>query len=110
MPSHDKPRGHRRRSNALDPGDMQAVQGFLLRTGIFVLYAVLPWLLGIRPPAEVPARLLMLFSMGALFAMVVALCLGEKAGRGRLNRWDEAMAFNGLALLVHLTQVAHPHG
>ncbi len=46
------------------------------------------------------------FTFASLILMVIALYRHEQAGRGSLNLWDEALAFNAFALLAHLVRQA----
>ena len=102
--------GHGRRPHLLDPASRQATRGFTVRATLFLAYAVSPWLSGARPVADVLVRLTVAFTLGSLVATVMALLRGDRVGRGGLNRWDEAMAFNGVALLAHLLLPVVAHG
>ena len=79
----------------------------ILRTWIFSLlciagFVVIPCLLGSFPPGEVCIRLSNSFVFAGFALIILALLRRERAGEGSLNSWDQSVAFNGVAVLVHL--------
>ena len=90
------------RHGGLDPASRRTLSGWLVRCGVLLLFAALPWGLGVRSLHETGGTAALAFSLGGVVAMVRATCRGERIGGGSLNRWDEALAFNGPSLLLHL--------
>ena len=85
-----------------DGASRRAIRSLLVRASIYMAFSAGPWLLGLQTSREAGTRLVAIFALGGAFAMVLAVLRGEKAGKGPLNRWDDAMAFTGAALLTHL--------
>lgn len=80
----------------LDPASARALARVGLFLGFAGLWCSLIHLLTARPVTPVP-MLLMAAGMAAGFAVANR----ERPFRGSLNRWDEALAFIGLAGLAH---------
>ena len=88
----------------LDRSSQIAVRGCMERAFLMSAFMLVLWMLGIRSFAQVCASLPVAFNLAAGVAIILALRHREQAGRGSLNRWDEALAFNGIAVLARILE------
>ena len=86
----------------LDQSSRRAVQRWSVLACGLLLVVLLPWIGGRSSLDQVSAGLSTIFTMASIVTMLLAIRAGEPAGKGSLNRWDEAIAFNALALLAHI--------
>jgi hypothetical protein len=84
-----------------DLASQKAIRGMARRVAFLTVFWLLPWMAGQMPLGQVVACLSLVFSLGGIFAMLSALLRHEKSGGPTLNSWDEAIAFSGLAALMH---------
>jgi hypothetical protein len=90
----------------LDARSRLAVGGAFRRSLVLLACVVSPWPLGLCSLADVGASLPLAFNFASLVVMAAAASRREQAGRGSLNGWDEALAFNGIALFIRVVQGA----
>jgi hypothetical protein len=82
---------------------LDAVSRLALRSGCLRAWALL--VSGVLPMAfGLPTAVSLAFTFGGAIAMGLALLHQDTPGRGSLNRWDEALVFNGIGLLAHMVQ------
>ncbi len=86
----------------LDPASRRTLSGWLLRVGGLLACAVLPWGLGLRSLHAMGGDAALVLSLGGMVATLTATCRRERIGGGSLNHWDQALAFNGASLLLHV--------
>lgn len=96
----DTPGEHR--EGRLDAASRRTLSAWLARSLVLLVLAALPWCLGVRSLHETGGTVALAFSLSGVVAMLWATCNGDPIGRGSLNRWDEALTFNALSLLLHL--------
>jgi hypothetical protein len=73
----------------------------MIRLCALVLLWSFPWVAGKLSFEQVLVILSPVFMISALAAMFGAALRRERIGAENLNTWDEAVAFSGLAILVH---------
>lgn len=102
-PLRSRPSVDRAPARGLDPQSREAVQWFLLRLCCMATISVLDACFEQRSPVRAFVGTLTLTC--ALAAVVCALRAawdGHAFARGRLNTWDEALAFLALSRAAHL--------
>ena len=92
----------------LDEQSQQAVRSFVFRLSALSTYMSGATVLGFVSSTDLCMHLSTAFSALATLDIVGAVWRHEKAGRGCLNHWDTALAFNGAALLTHVLQNLQP--
>jgi hypothetical protein len=88
----------------IDRRSLQTLQRAMVATAIVLGCILLIAARSHHTEGAMGRDLLLAFTASAIAAMVAAMARGERAGRGPLNGWDESLAFNGIALLVHVLQ------
>lgn len=86
----------------LDVGSKHTIRRWSTFTFILSIFVALPWLLGLRSFSETCDSFATASTVAAIVTMCAAAARGEQAGKGSLNGWDEALAFNALSLLVRM--------
>jgi hypothetical protein len=85
----------------LDRASRGALHWMTIRLCALVLLWSFPWVIGKVSFEHVLVLLPPVFMISALAAMFAAALRRERIGAKNLNTWDEAVAFSGLAILVH---------
>ncbi len=86
----------------LDPGSRLMLRGMFLRTSVLIAPLLCAWLWGLVPTVRISNYLGLVFTTGSMFAMSMALTRRHTPGKGQLNHWDECLALNGCAMLMHI--------
>ena len=92
----------------LDERSRQAIRICTLRAFILSGYVLAAWILGLLSPMRVCQSLSAVFALATTLDILTATWRREQAGQGSLNGWDEALTFNGIALLAHMLQRLQP--
>lgn len=92
----------------LDERSGQAIRVCILRASILSGYVLAAWIVGQLSFTRVCQSLSAVFALAAMLDILTATWRREQAGEGSLNAWDEALTFNGVALLVHMLQRLYP--
>ena len=88
----------------LDECSRRTVRTCLVRSCLMTSYVFALWSLGCVSVVKGCEVLSAAFSFVALLDIIVAIQKREPTGHSSLNIWDEALTFNGLALIVHILQ------
>jgi hypothetical protein len=92
--------------NRLDQRSQLMVSGAWRRAMVLAACVLSPWVFGLCSLDQAEHSLPLAFSLASIIAMIAARARQEQPGRGSLNGWDEALAFNGIAALAHMLQRA----
>ena len=90
-----------------DEASRRSVQGCLRRGLMLATVSLAASLAGAHSFVRTCNDVSGTFTFASLILMIIAAHRHEQAGRGSLNRWDEALAFNAVALLVHLVRLSY---
>jgi hypothetical protein len=88
----------------LDTRSQRALGGFGFRAGAFTALGVLPLLAGSGQWAAAGKALQAMYLYAALLAVILAKLWREPPSGPSLTRWDEALAFSSLGLLVQMVR------
>ncbi len=88
----------------LDALSRQTIRSWWLRACVLYGFVLVSCVLLARPFQEVCGSLVAASTIAAVIATLFAIMRREHAGHGSLNRWDEAMAFNGVAVLARMLE------
>lgn len=90
----------------IDPDSRRRIASFGLRLGMVLALLGLIALPGKRSLADMLALLQMVLFLSAMWTALFAWAAREPPQSGRLNLWDEALAFTSLFLLVRILRTA----
>jgi len=88
----------------LDALSRQTIRSWWLRACVLYGFVLVPCVLLARPFQEVCSSLVAASTIAALIATLFAVMRRERAGQGSLNGWDEAITFNGVAVLARMLE------